>query len=107
MEVSVLCRDYTNGRDWYDFNWYVAQGVTPKLLLLQNALIQYGPWQDQDLKIDREWLVNALRNKIASINWQDAAEDVKRFLKPVEQKSLQLWSERFYMNKLSKLDEML
>ena len=100
---ALLCRPYLKGRDWYDFNWYIAQGVTPNLLLLQNALFQHGPWKDEALNVDRKWVVNALSEKIASINWQDAAADVERFLKPVQQKSLKLWNEKFYMSKLSKL----
>ena len=104
---ALLCRPYLKGRDWYDFNWYIAQGITPNLLLLQNALVQYGPWQGQDLHVDREWLVKALGDKIALINWKEAAEDVQRFLKPVEQSSLKLWNERFYMSKLEKLNELL
>jgi len=104
---ALLCRPYLKGRDWYDFNWYIAQGVTPNLELLKNALEQHGPWQEQALNVDREWLVNALGEKIASIDWNDAAADVARFLKPVEQKSLELWSERFYLSKLSKLDKLM
>jgi len=104
---ALLCRPYLKGRDWYDFNWYIAQGVTPNLKLLKNALEQYGPWQGESLNVDREWLVNALSEKITSINWKDAADDVERFLKSVEQKSLKLWSEKFYMSKLKKLDELL
>ncbi|MDR9437640.1 MAG: nucleotidyl transferase AbiEii/AbiGii toxin family protein [Thiohalophilus sp.] len=104
---ALLCRAYIKGRDWYDFNWYIAQGVTPNLALLKNALFQFGPYQGQELNVDREWLANALRQKIASINWQDAAGDVERFLKPVEQKSLNLWSERFYESKLKALESIL
>jgi len=100
---ALLCRPYLKGRDWYDFSWYITQGVTPNLLLLQNAIDQYGPWQGQNLVIGQVWLVNALAEKIKAIDWKDAADDVKRFLKPVEQKSLSLWSERFFMNKLGKL----
>ena len=100
---ALLCRPYVKGRDWYDFNWYIAQGVTPNLLLLQNAIKQYGPWQGQGLVIDQKWLVNALSEKIEAIDWKDAADDVERFLKPVEQKSLSLWSERLFMSKLQKL----
>lgn len=100
---ALLCRPYLKGRDWYDFNWYIAQGVKPNLLLLQNALIQYGPWEGQELDIDQDWLVNALGKKIVSIEWKDAAADVERFLKPVEQKSLSLWSERFFASKLARL----
>jgi predicted nucleotidyltransferase component of viral defense system len=104
---ALLCRPYIKGRDWYDFSWYIAQGVAPNLLLLQNALVQYGPWQGQSLKVDREWLVCALGEKISSIDWKDAAADVERFLKPVEQRSLSLWSEGFFMSKLKKLDHLL
>ncbi|VAW84676.1 hypothetical protein MNBD_GAMMA17-2132 [hydrothermal vent metagenome] len=104
---ALLCRPYLKGRDWYDFNWYIAQGETPNLLLLQNALFQHGPWRGQPLVIDRGWLVKALGEKISTIDWQDATGDVERFLKPVEQKSLQLWGEKFYMNKLGKLDGLL
>ncbi|MDH5389383.1 MAG: nucleotidyl transferase AbiEii/AbiGii toxin family protein [Gammaproteobacteria bacterium] len=100
---ALLCRTYLKGRDWYDFNWYIAQGVEPNLLLLQNALVQYGPWQGQALNVDQVWLVNSLSEKISSIEWKDAAADVERFLKPVEQKSLSLWSERFFVSKLERL----
>ena len=100
---ALLCRPYLKGRDWYDFNWYIAQKVTPNLLLLQNALYQYGPYKDQDLKIDNDWLMSVLSEKITSIDWQSAAADVARFLKPVEQKSLKLWGEKFFLAKLSKL----
>ena len=100
---ALLCRPYLKGRDWYDFSWYIAKGITPNLNLLENALVQYGPWQGQNIVVDRGWLENALAEKIVSINWQDAANDVERFLKPVEQKSLSLWSERFFRSKLSRL----
>jgi len=63
---ALLCRDHLKGRDWYDFGWYIAQGITPNLPLLQNALIQHGPWKDQNLNIDEGWLVNALGQKINS-----------------------------------------
>ena len=103
---ALLCRPYLKGRAWFDFNWYIAQGVTPNLELLQNALNQFGPWEGKKVEINREWLVAALGEKISSINWKDAGEDVARFLKPVEQKSLELWSEKFYMGKLKKLEEL-
>jgi len=100
---ALLCREYLKGRDWYDFGWYISQGVKPNLLLLKNALVQFGPWRGKELNVDRGWLVKVLADKIASVNWKNAASDVERFLKPVEQKSLSLWNEKFYMNKLNKL----
>jgi hypothetical protein len=104
---ALLCHPYLKGRDWYDFNWYLAQGITPKIDLLKNALKQHGPWQGRNLSVDRAWVVNALREKITSIDWRDAAADVMRFLKPIEQKSLQLWSEQFFLQKLEHLNKRL
>lgn len=100
---ALLCRPYLKGRDWYDFGWYITQGVTPNLKLLSNALVQYGPWQGQELDVNTEWLVKTLSDKITSIDWKDAAADVERFLKPVEQKSLSLWSDRFFLSKLQQI----
>ena len=99
---ALLCRGFFKGRDWYDFNWYVRQGVSPNLPHLRNALIQYGPWQGQvDLGVDLLWLQEVLQQKIGEIDWREAAADVERFLPTSEQKSLVLWSERFFTQKVS------
>lgn len=101
---ALLCRKFLKGRDWYDFNWYIKQGVSPNLPHLKNALVQYGPWCGQDdLTVDVSWLRKALQEKIDSITWAEAAEDVERFLKPAEVESLKLWSARFFSAKLNKL----
>lgn len=71
---------------------------------LQAALIQAGPWAGQeDLKIDAAWLKSTLRNTIGAIEWEAAAEDVRRVLRPAEAKSLELWSKRFFLAKLEKM----
>ncbi len=100
---ALLCRGYLKGRDWYDFNWYISQGIVPNLLLLKNALEQIGPWKEKTIIVDRDWLVNALSEKISLINWKKAVSDVERFLKPIEQKSLSLWGKEFFNSKLGKL----
>jgi len=96
---ALLCRPWLKGRDWYDFNWYVKQKVKPNLPHLQAALHQYGPWEGLALSINKEWLTQALLEKVAAINWAEAAEDVSRFLGVAEQQSLSLWSERFFNTK--------
>ncbi|WP_257539004.1 nucleotidyl transferase AbiEii/AbiGii toxin family protein [Sphingobium sp. CFD-1] len=101
---ALLCRGYLKGRDWYDFSWYVSNGVSPNLMHLEAAIIQAGPWVGQeDLKIDIAWLSGTLRNAIGAIDWEAAAEDVRRFLRPAEAKSLELWCERFFLAKLEKM----
>ena len=101
---ALLCRGFLKGRDWYDFNWYIKQSISPNLNHLQNALIQYGPWKGQEeLVVTLEWLKKYLQDKINSIDWSEARDDVERFLNSTEQKSLSLWSERFFTQKLLRL----
>lgn len=101
---ALLCRGFLKGRDWYDFSWYVAKGSPPNLLLLRAALIQAGPWAgDESITVDTLWLKDALSATIAKIDWKAAAQDVRRFLRPAEFKSLELWSEHFFMARLEKL----
>lgn len=101
---ALLCRDHIKGRDWFDFGWYIKQGVAPNLPHLQNALLQYGPWQGRDdLFVNLAWLKTVMQEKIDSIDWKVAAGDVERFLKPAEIESLRLWSARFFSQKLQQL----
>ena len=97
---ALLCRPFLKGRDWYDFNWYVKQGVQPNILHLQSALFQWGPWKGQETIIDMKWLKQTLADKIADINWHDAAVDVKRFIISQEQHSLKLWTRQFFLHKV-------
>ena len=96
---AMLCRPYLKGRDWYDFSWYVKNKIQPNLPLLQAALYQWGPWKDQEMKVDINWLKSKLTEKILKINWQDAVKDVERFLSTQEQYSLKLWSAKFFIHK--------
>jgi predicted nucleotidyltransferase component of viral defense system len=100
---ALLCRPFLKGRDWYDFSWYVKQGVQPNLPHLQSALFQWGPWKGQQTFVDLIWLRHALAEKIELIDWQDAAVDVERFLTPQEQHSLKLWSTRFFLHKVEQI----
>lgn len=104
---ALLCRTYMKGRDWYDFNWYVTQKVQPNLPHLQAALYQYGPWAGQSITVDRDWLHNAMLEKVAAVDWREAAADVERFLSMAEKQSLKLWGERFFRNKIENLIQRL
>ncbi|MCD4719601.1 MAG: nucleotidyl transferase AbiEii/AbiGii toxin family protein [Desulfobacula sp.] len=100
---ALLCRPYLKGRDWYDFSWYVKQGAQVNLPHLHAALFQWGPWANQKIDLNIKWLKHHLTQKAARIDWQTAAIDVQRFLRPSEQHSLSLWSKKFFMHKIEKL----
>lgn len=88
---ALLCRSYTKGRDWYDFLWYVARTTHPALDLLANALEQQGPWAGSRPAVTHTWLAKQLSEKIASIDWSAARDDVQRFLPQSEQAALRNW----------------
>lgn len=100
---ALLCRRYIKGRDWFDFLWYIQRKVKPDLLLLANALHQYGPWAGQNLSVDHEWIADALRSRIESLDWKQTADDVRRFLPLAEQESLEHWSVDFFLFNLNRM----
>lgn len=100
---ALLCRSYIKGRDWFDFVWYVSQGIKINFELLKNALNQMGPWQDQNISINQTWLITQLQSKVAQLDWEKAKADVIRFLRPRDQKSLAVWSAPFFQSRVAKL----
>jgi len=88
-------RDYRIG--------YVKQNISPNIPHLHAALLQWGPWKNQDVVVDRQWLEYALAEKITRTNWREAATDVERFLSPQEQHSLKLWSDKFFLHKVDSI----
>lgn len=100
---ALLCREYLKGRDWYDFIWYTSRRTPVNYELLAAALSQLGPWQGQELDVDRDWCFEQLRAKIEATDWSKARDDVRRFLKPGELPSLELWGMDFFLSQAEKL----
>jgi hypothetical protein len=61
------------------------------------------PRQGQSITVDKAWLSCELERKIVSMNWKQAAEDVRRFVRVEEQLSLDLWSKELFLVQLDKL----
>ncbi len=99
---ALLCRGYIKGRDWYDFIWYTGRSVDINYQFLASALKQQGPWQGQELKVDKEWSIRTLHEKICSLNWQEAKDDIRRFVRQNELASLELWSSELFLDRLDK-----
>ncbi len=103
---GLLCREYLKGRDWYDFIWYTSYGIGINYTFLSSAMNQHGPWKEQQLKTDKSWLLGQLEDKIKSLDWKQAAEDVRPFVKANEQPSLDLWSKELFLKQLQKLNSI-
>lgn len=104
---ALLCRTYVKGRDWYDFLWYVGRKAKINYDLLSAAIDQKGPWRGKAVSINKEWYLKEMEKKIKEIDFKEAKGDVQRFIKPSEQKSLELWSERLFLDRLEKLSSIL
>lgn len=77
--TAVVARPYTKGRDLYDLMWYLTRepAVEPNRVLLANALAQTAP--DAVALAEDDWR-EALRVRLATVDWLDARRDVERFL---------------------------
>ena len=94
---ALLCRKYVKGRDWFDYLWYICRDSIVNFEMLESALNQLGPWEGEGVKVSKEWLHENLNERIKAINWEKASGDVDRFLNPVKQEGLSLWSEDFFL----------
>jgi hypothetical protein len=81
---AVLQRPYPKGRDFYDLMWYLADATWPEpnLTMLNNALRQTG-WEGSRLTADT-WR-HVVADRIASIDLQRIAEDVRPLLESAEE----------------------
>lgn len=104
---ALLCRGYLKGRDWYDFNWYVSKKSTVNFPFLMSALEQNGPFMNESNAVDKNWLITKLNEKIKSIDWKEAKQDVAKFIRPIEQESLSIWSPAFFHSRVEKLKEII
>lgn len=101
---ALLCREYTKGRDWYDFVWYTSRKTPINFELLSAACDQQGPWASQHLNVDKKWYLNQMEEKIRSVDWEAVKQDLARFLKPSALKTLEVWSSGFFLSQLQKLN---
>ncbi|MBS0358444.1 MAG: nucleotidyl transferase AbiEii/AbiGii toxin family protein [Proteobacteria bacterium] len=104
---ALLCREYTKGRDWYDFVWHVGKRTGINFNLLGKAIYQMGPWHNQPNTINKNWLIEQLTKKIKTMDWEIAKNDVSRFLKPREAETLKLWTTDFFLHQTGNLKDYL
>lgn len=104
---ALLCRTYIKGRDWYDFIWYVSRNVQINFHYLSAAINQSGPWKGQGIEVDKDWYLQTLKERIETMDFAQARKDVERFVKPQDLPSLELWSTRFFLDRLEKLAKHL
>lgn len=99
---ALLCREYEKGRDWYDFFWYVSRKTKPNFKFLSAALMQQGPWKGQSVAVDGDWVVEQLKKNIEKRNMFTLQNDIRRFVKPEDAASVDLWSRELFLEFIEK-----
>ena len=105
---ALLCRNFVKGRDWYDFLWYVGKTTPINLILLKSALLQTNHWNlPLDAPCTKQVLCDRLRDRIALIDWKQAAEDVVPFVPPQDAQTIRTWDKSLFAAYVDKLSEYL
>ena len=104
---ALLCREYIKGRDWYDFIWYVSNEIPINFTFLSKAINQQGPWLGQEIDVNPDWYLTALKEKIYTIDWSQAAREVSPFLNELDRKTLKFWGIPLFVDRIKVLEKIL
>jgi predicted nucleotidyltransferase component of viral defense system len=92
---ALLFRKWKNrvkGRDWYDLEWYLKKGVEVNLVHFFQRASESNDWEGD--AISKEQLIDLLKQKIASVNFENIKEDIVRFIPNPE--VLNIWSAAYF-----------
>lgn len=100
---AVLCRshfygmDIIKGRDLYDLEWYLEQGIIPNYNNLRECLIRGGPWEKQKLQIDRAWVVAEIHKSLQTKSFPMILEDLRPLVDSTIFESISArWNKSYY-----------
>jgi predicted nucleotidyltransferase component of viral defense system len=99
---ALMYRQWQNrvkGRDWFDFEWYVRQGVPLNVTHFVERARQSGHLAADELR--QADLLALIAQRIVSLNVDSAREDVARFLP--DPRALEIWSQDYFLQLSRKL----
>jgi len=97
---ALVFRSWKNrvkGRDWYDFEWYVRNGVPLNFHHLQVRIKEFN-----DMDIDKIQFVELLKEKLVSADINQVKNDVRPFLKNAH--DLDIWSNDYFLQLASMIN---
>jgi len=100
---AMLFRDFkgwVKGRDWYDFLWFLGQGIPLNIAHLQERMRQLGHL-DKNQILDEEKIKSLLIQRISKLDIESARNDVARFIK--DQWKIDHWSQEYFLQSASHL----
>ena len=90
---ALLYRNWktrVKGRDWYDFQWYVANRVPLNFEHLQKRIREFN---DED--ITKERFMELLHEKLSTTDIEAVKQDVRGFI--FDQRDIEIWSNEYFL----------
>ena len=90
---ALVFRQWKNrvkGRDWYDFEWYVRNGVPLSFRHLQVRIKEFN-----GMEVDKIQFVGMLKERLSSADINQVKKDVRPFLKNPQ--NLDIWSNDYFL----------
>ncbi len=81
------------GRDFYDFIYYISRNIPVNLSYLEEKMKMSGDWPNEK-KLTREDLLKIYINRIETVDFSNAIQDVSPFIK--DQRELSIWNKEFF-----------
>lgn len=98
---ALICREYNNrvkGRDFYDYLFYLKKDTKCNIEYLQNKLINTGKTKT---KISEKEIKQLLIDKFNNTNYKHAIDDVKDFIKNIEE--VKNWNKNLFLSTIDLL----
>jgi len=86
------------GRDWFDFEWYVRNGVPLSFWHLQERIREFN-----GAIVSPEEFMDRLRKKIVETDIENVKQDVIPYIVPNQQRDLDIWSNEYFLMLVDKI----
>ena len=83
-------KNRVKGRDWYDFEWYVRNGVPLDFRHLQERIRQFNA-----MEITKEKFMQLLKERLGSTSISLVKQDVMPFVRNPEE--IEIWSNDYFL----------
>ena len=93
---ALICRNWKQrikGRDFYDYIWYLTEGIPVNIPHLEARMIQTGHWTDTD-SLTLPKVKELLHSRFEKVNFEQAKEDIISFIS--DPQKLTIWSKDFF-----------
>ena len=89
-------KNRVKGRDWYDFEWYVRNGVKLNFEHLRERIKEFN-----SLNMTKQEFMECLKERLATTDINKVKQDVKPYIKDIH--LLDIWSNDYFLQLVEKI----